>query len=56
VNIDDMDSESDEDGEIIDPNRLWLDEWTAYLNSNEVVSEGMGIVHWWGVCEVFPSR
>lgn len=49
LNIDDTDSESDEDSEDVDPDRLWLNEWSAYLNSDEVVPEGMGTVHWWGI-------
>jgi hypothetical protein len=53
MNINDTDSESDEDNDIIDPNRPWLDQWTAYLNSNEVIPEGLGMVHWWGVCGLF---
>ena len=28
---------------------FWLHKWNAYLNSNEVVPEGMGMVHWWVV-------
>ncbi|KAH9063531.1 hypothetical protein EDB87DRAFT_199265 [Lactarius vividus] len=54
LNIDDTDSESDEDSEDVDPDRLWLNEWTAYLNSNEVVPEEMGTVHWWGVRSISP--
>jgi hypothetical protein len=46
MNIDDTDSESDEDG---DPGRPWLNEWATYLNSNEVIPEGMGMVQWWGI-------
>jgi hypothetical protein len=46
-----MDSESDNNSNnLIDPNRPWLDKWNTYVNTNEVVPEGMGIVHWWGVC------
>ncbi|KAI9437033.1 hypothetical protein H4582DRAFT_2078100 [Lactarius indigo] len=49
VNIDDIDSESDGDGEVIDPDRPWFNEWMAYLNSNEVIPKGVGMVHWWGI-------
>lgn len=27
----------------------WMVEWKAYLNTNEDIPEGMGIVQWWGV-------
>jgi hypothetical protein len=53
MNIDDTDSESDEDG---DPGSPWLNEWTTYLNSNEVIPEGMGMVQWWGVRVFFLLR
>ena len=47
LNIDDMDSDSDENTDgVIDPNRPWLDEWNTYFNTHEVVLEGMGIVRW----------
>ena len=50
LNIDDTDSDSDENTDgVIDPNRLWLDEWNTYFNTHEVVPEGMGIIRWWGV-------
>ena len=41
---------ADEDDDTIDP---WLHEWNAYLNSNEIVPEGIGMVRWWGVCGIF---
>ena len=33
-----------------DPSKPWLKEWNLYLQTHEVVPEGMGIVEWWGVC------
>lgn len=56
LNIDDTDTESDNnDDDSTDPNRPWLDEWTMYFNTHEAVPDGMGIVHWWGVClTLFP--
>ena len=48
--VDETDSESDDhNNEATDPSRPWLDEWTDYINTNEVVPEGMGVVCWWGV-------
>lgn len=26
-----------------------MEEWKLYLNTNEVVLDDIGIVHWWGV-------
>jgi len=51
LNIDDTNSNTNTDDEAADPSRPWSKEWSAYINSNEVVPEGMGIVHWWGVSQ-----
>ena len=48
-----MDSEDDAedcDATANSPN-AWVDEWKAYINTNEDVPEGMGIVRWWGVSD-----
>jgi len=50
-NVDDTDSEADDDDAATpqgtaDP---WLQEWTLYKTTHEVVPDGMGIVEWWGV-------
>ena len=56
-NIDDTDSEDDSNSNqaaIILAN-VWVDEWQVYLNTNEDIPNGLGIVHWWGVCSVSLS-
>jgi hypothetical protein len=50
-NIDDTDSDEpdDEESTLSDPSKPWLIEWNLYLQTHEVIPEGMGIVKWWGV-------
>ena len=35
----------------------YLEAWNGYINTNEVVLDGMGIVQWWGVhvISLFPE-
>ncbi len=51
LNVDDTDSEDDtHDYEAATPSSNgWMDEWNSYLNANEDMPDGMGIVRWWGV-------
>ena len=56
-NIDDTDSSSDDEDyrQVINKGDAYLDEWSLYLNTHEVVPDDMGIVRWWGVrCVVVP--
>ena len=56
-NIDDTDSSSDNEDyqQVINKGNAYLDEWSLYLNTHEVVPDDMGIVRWWGVrCVVVP--
>lgn len=51
----DHDNDSDSEGRVndhpsSDPSKPWLEEWNLYLQTHEVVPEGLGIVEWWGVC------
>jgi hypothetical protein len=43
----DMSDEGDGDSE-----KPWLAEFNRYLNTHDVLPEGMTIVKWWGVCNV----
>lgn len=36
-----------------DTDKPWLAEFNRYLNTHDVLPEGMTIVEWWGVCNVF---
>ena len=56
LNIDDTDTESDDTDGVIDPSRLWLDEWSTCFNTQEVVPDRMGIVCWWGVSHSLYSN
>jgi len=46
-NIDDTDSEIEVAA--VDPMKPWLDEWNTYIQTHEIIPEGMGLVRWWGV-------
>ena len=52
-NIDDTDSESETEMTAADPTKPWLNEWNTYIQTHEIIPEGMGIVRWWGVCIFF---
>ncbi len=58
-NVDDTDTEDDDDDDVfdnlVDPSRPWLEEWNLYLNTHDIVPEGMGIVCWWGVSLSAPT-
>jgi hypothetical protein len=52
-NIDDTDSESEMEVASADPTKSWLHEWNTYIQTHEMIPEGMGIVRWWGVSSLF---
>jgi hypothetical protein len=52
-NIDDTDSESEMEVGSADPTKPWLHEWNTYIQTHEMIPEGMGIVRWWGVSSLF---
>jgi hypothetical protein len=52
-NIDDTDSDSEMEVAAGDPMKPWLHEWNTYIQTHEIIPEGMGIVRWWGVCTFF---
>ncbi|KAG6838879.1 hypothetical protein C0991_007717, partial [Blastosporella zonata] len=41
----DLDSDLDTPN---DPDQPWKDEFQRYLNTNDVLPDGMTIVEWWG--------
>ena len=43
----DMSDESEGDLE-----KPWLAEFNRYLNTHDILPEGMTVVKWWGVCNV----
>ena len=43
----DMSDEAEGDSE-----KPWLAEYNRYLNTHDVLPEGMTVVKWWGVCNV----
>ena len=49
--VDDTESSSDDDDspQVANMADTYLEEWNAYINTNEVVPDGMGTVQWWGV-------
>jgi len=49
LNLNNTDSKTNDNSEAINLDRAWVGEWNTYLNSNEAIPEGMGIVDWWGV-------
>ena len=53
-NIDNTDSEEDLDSDkaAIIPTDAGMDKWQAYLNTIEDIPAGLGIVYWWGVCDL----
>jgi hypothetical protein len=57
-NIDDTDTETDDDDcqQVVNTNNCWIEEWKLYLNTHEVVPDGVGIARWWGVRVLFISR
>ncbi|KAG6839805.1 hypothetical protein C0991_011517, partial [Blastosporella zonata] len=44
--LEDLDSNLDTPN---DPDQLWKDEFQWYLNTNDVLPDGMTIVEWWGI-------
>lgn len=49
------DSEAESDDEAAsqtDPSTRWKVEFQRYLDTHDLVPNGMNIVHWWGVCLV----
>jgi hypothetical protein len=45
------DSEAEDDDEVSeDPNKPWKAEFDRYMDTHDIVPDGMSIVHWWGVC------
>jgi hypothetical protein len=56
-NIDDTDTESDDDDcqQVVNTDNCRIEEWKLYLNTHEVVPDGVGIARWWGVCVLFVS-
>ena len=47
----DWDMSDDEGGG--DSEKPWLAEFNRYLNTHDVLPEGMTVVKWWGVCNIF---
>jgi hypothetical protein len=48
--LNDEDADMPGPGELhLDPSKPWLDEFNLYLNTLEVVPEGMDTIRWWGV-------
>lgn len=45
----DSEGEDDENGGS-DPSKPWMAEFQRYMNTHDLVPEGMSIVEWWGVC------
>jgi hypothetical protein len=43
------DSEQDDDEDNVDEQKPWLREFRQYLDTREVITEGMSAVTWWGV-------
>ena len=54
---DDEDDSSAESGSAVpdDPNRPWLRDFRAYLDTTEHVPDGWSMVKWWGVSTVVQS-
>ena len=48
----DTDSDSDNDDEASDPAKPWMSEFRWFLDTLDVIPDGMNIVRWWGVCEI----
>ena len=44
--------ESDDEGSTADPSKPWLGEWNLYVQTHEVIPEGMNMVNWWGVSSI----
>jgi hypothetical protein len=55
-NTDDTDtdeSDNSDDGTVSsDPSKPWLGEWSSYIQTHEIVPEGMTMVKWWGVSSI----
>ena len=47
------DSEWDMSNDEGDTDKPWLAEFNRYLTTHDVLPEGITIVKWWGVCNVF---
>ena len=55
INNTDTKDDSDSCNAAVSSSNARMDEWKAYLNTNEDILDGMGIVHWWGVSFI-PSH
>ena len=45
----DWDMSDEDEG---DSEKPWLAEFNRYLNTHDILPEGMTVVKWWGVCNV----
>ena len=49
----DSEAEDNDNGINIDPLKPWMAEFRLYIDTHDIVPEGMSIVHWWGVSACF---